>query len=502
MSGAMSNAAFTVVRSANLEASLDRAALYAEEQAHRLVTPEHLLLALTEDGDAAAVLKASGVDIVRLRHEIADFVGRLTDRIANDGSARTAISTELRRILDAATAAAAQSRRPTIDGAIVLAALVGEGQSPAAELLRAHGMTFEDAIRTLKGLAGAPAPDLPSQRSAPDRAPPARAAADTADANPAAEERPIDLMPTRVHRQRIETAPAEPPLDLGPVPMSAPDDGPPPLDAPRREMEAPAVRRALRPEGVGAADGPADPRRRFPQGPPHGAPAGRFGPRPGMAYQGVPGAGPPTGAPRQRPMHPPGTRAAGQHGAALVPRRGVAGEVQDGTLAENIPRKMRVAVAEQVEVRIAKARLVGLTEGMQGRGRPVAHTLPITRAMAVRLRSPDGGFTVESASAETQWIENRLGLLEDDIAVWRFTVTPRRSGKARLQLIVSARSVGPDGLAAETALPDRTIDVTVRTNVGRAARRTVLWLGAMVIAGGVGAVGEGFFRFVGRLVGG
>jgi hypothetical protein len=57
---------------------------------------------------------------------------------------------ELLRVLHAAVQAAQQSRRRQIDGAIVLAAVVGDGKSPAAGLLKAHGLTFEEAIRALQ----------------------------------------------------------------------------------------------------------------------------------------------------------------------------------------------------------------------------------------------------------------------------------------------------------------------------------------------------------------
>ena len=53
-------------------------------------------------------------------------------------------------MLQAAASAAQQSRRKQIDGAIVLAAIVGDGKSPAAGLLKALGMTFEEAIRALQ----------------------------------------------------------------------------------------------------------------------------------------------------------------------------------------------------------------------------------------------------------------------------------------------------------------------------------------------------------------
>ena len=54
------------------------------------------------------------------------------------------------KVLQAAGQAAQQSKRRQIDGAIVLAAIVGDGKSPAAGLLEAHGLTFEDAIKALQ----------------------------------------------------------------------------------------------------------------------------------------------------------------------------------------------------------------------------------------------------------------------------------------------------------------------------------------------------------------
>jgi hypothetical protein len=58
--------------------------------------------------------------------------------------------------------------------------------------------------------------------------------------------------------------------------------------------------------------------------------------------------------------------------------------------------------------------------------------------MSVRLRAPDGGFFIENASPETQWIEKTLLLSSDEFASWRWNVTPREKGKKRLQLIISA----------------------------------------------------------------
>lgn len=177
-----------------------------------------------------------------------------------------------------------------------------------------------------------------------------------------------------------------------------------------------------------------------------------------------------------------------QHG-----RSRAAPAVEVGQLVENIPRTMRVARPQRVEVRIAKADVKALADGLQGGGGVARHDVMVTKAMSVRLRAPDGGFFIESASPETQWIENTLGLMADDFASWRWTVTPRARGVQRLQLIVSARTVGADGLAAETALPDQVIEVRVRTNYGKVAMTGGGWVAAAVAGGVLAKFGEGAF---------
>ncbi|MBX9592196.1 MAG: hypothetical protein K2X43_23130, partial [Hyphomonadaceae bacterium] len=140
----------SIPMSPNLGESLERAHGFAREQGHRAVTLEHLLLAFTEDADASAVLQASSVDLVRLGTDVSGYLGQLLEDMRADGDAEPMTDPELLRVLHAAVQAAQQSRRRQIDGAIVLAAVVGDGKSPAAGLLKAHGLTFEEAIRALQ----------------------------------------------------------------------------------------------------------------------------------------------------------------------------------------------------------------------------------------------------------------------------------------------------------------------------------------------------------------
>src|SRR3546814_1855220 len=63
--------------SANLEQTLHRALAGANERRHEYATLEHLLLALLDDPDAMAMLRACSVDLERLRADILDYeIGR------------------------------------------------------------------------------------------------------------------------------------------------------------------------------------------------------------------------------------------------------------------------------------------------------------------------------------------------------------------------------------------------------------------------------------------
>ena len=147
---------------------------------------------------------------------------------------------------------------------------------------------------------------------------------------------------------------------------------------------------------------------------------------------------------------------------------------------------MKLGVPTAAHVRISRHRIDGLIQLlMKGRGMAHRPEALITRTLSVRLRAPDGGFWIEADSPETQWLETPAGgLQQDEYVTWRWTVTPRRRGRGRLVLVVAARTVGHDGLAAETAPPDRTIEVAVS---GGRLRSLARWGGllAALIAGAV-----------------
>ncbi|MEM7619387.1 MAG: Clp protease N-terminal domain-containing protein [Pseudomonadota bacterium] len=139
-----------IPKSESLRVTLVRALTYAQERNHVEVTLEHLLMALIDDPNAASILEACKVNLASLRSEAANYISsELTDLIAL-GEGEVQASESLNKVMAHASAAAEQSQRDQIDGAIVLAALIGEGESQAAHILNAFGLTFDVAVTNLK----------------------------------------------------------------------------------------------------------------------------------------------------------------------------------------------------------------------------------------------------------------------------------------------------------------------------------------------------------------
>jgi hypothetical protein len=184
----------------------------------------------------------------------------------------------------------------------------------------------------------------------------------------------------------------------------------------------------------------------------------------------------------------PAAGTAGQPARRAGQRAG-GGQATSGPLVEAIPRRMRVGVPAAAQVRIARDKIDSLILLLlNGRGIPQRPDAILSRALSVRLKAPDGGFFVEPESPETQWVTPGPQQ-PDEFVSWQWTVTPQWRGKEKLVLLVTARTVGRDGIAAETAPPDRVIEVVVK---GRPLRRFGRFVGFLAVLA-IGAV-LGAFR--------
>lgn len=160
-------------------------------------------------------------------------------------------------------------------------------------------------------------------------------------------------------------------------------------------------------------------------------------------------------------------------------------------LALAIPRRMRVGKPTTIEVRAPRAGLEAWSGG--GHDPRTREDQIITKAMAMRLKAPGGGFTIEIASPETQWSERQLDPLSDDIVSWRWIVTPVRSGRQSLQLSTSTRVVCRDGLAAATSLPEQNVPIRVAPNYIGITGKLALWIILAASGLALGHFGESLF---------
>jgi ATP-dependent Clp protease ATP-binding subunit ClpA len=145
------------VLSRNLEKSLHRALAHANERHHEYATLEHLLLALTEDQDAIAVLRACGVDLDRLRREVLTYVDNELTNLVSNHSEDAKPTASFQRVLQRAAIHVQSSGREEVTGANVLVAMFAERESHAVYFLQEQDMTRFDAVNYIShGIAKAP----------------------------------------------------------------------------------------------------------------------------------------------------------------------------------------------------------------------------------------------------------------------------------------------------------------------------------------------------------
>ncbi len=132
--------------SANLEQTLHRALAHANERRHEYATLEHLLLALTEDTDAIAVLRACGVNLERLRGDLGDYVDNELASLITAQAGDAKPTAGFQRVLQRAAIHVQSSGREEVTGANVLVAMFSERESNAVYFLQEQEMSRLDAV--------------------------------------------------------------------------------------------------------------------------------------------------------------------------------------------------------------------------------------------------------------------------------------------------------------------------------------------------------------------
>src|SRR3978361_653703 len=132
--------------SRSLEQSLHRALALANERHHEYATLEHLLLALIDDQDAAAVMRACNVDIDKLRRNLVSYVESELENLVTDGAEDSKPTAGFQRVIQRAVIHVQSSGREEVTGANVLVAIFAERESHAAYFLQEQDMTRYDAV--------------------------------------------------------------------------------------------------------------------------------------------------------------------------------------------------------------------------------------------------------------------------------------------------------------------------------------------------------------------
>jgi len=135
--------------SKELEQTLSQAFNYARQRSHEFLTVEHLLLALLENGQALAVLKACNVDIPALRQELSDFLADNLPTLPEDSERETQPTLAFQRILQRAVMHVQSSGGTEVTGANVLVSIFSEQQSQAVYLLQKQDVTRLDVVNAI-----------------------------------------------------------------------------------------------------------------------------------------------------------------------------------------------------------------------------------------------------------------------------------------------------------------------------------------------------------------
>ncbi|MCB1490813.1 MAG: ATP-dependent Clp protease ATP-binding subunit ClpA, partial [Rhodobiaceae bacterium] len=132
--------------SRSLEQALHQALAYANDRHHEYATLEHLLLALTDDTDAAAVMRACNVDLDVLRNNLVNYIDTELDNLIIEGDEDSKPTAGFQRVIQRAVIHVQSSGREEVTGANVLVAIFAERESHAAYFLQDQDMTRYDAV--------------------------------------------------------------------------------------------------------------------------------------------------------------------------------------------------------------------------------------------------------------------------------------------------------------------------------------------------------------------
>jgi hypothetical protein len=152
----------------SLTATLQNALSAASTRRHEYATLEHLLLALIDDPDASAALKACAVDVTLLRKTVVSYLDEELNALKTLGDTDPAPTSGFQRAVQRALLHVQSTGLPEVTGVNVLVSLFSERESYAVYFLKQQDLARLDIVSYLSGSTRA----LPTRAAAASKVEP------------------------------------------------------------------------------------------------------------------------------------------------------------------------------------------------------------------------------------------------------------------------------------------------------------------------------------------
>ena len=158
----------------SVETAIGSAFAYARERGHELTTVEHLLLALLEDPDVVAIMKALGADVGAIGQDLCKYLNEELDGlVTEEGRNDTNPTLGFQRVVQRAAIHVRATGKEKVTGENVLVAVFSERDSFAVYILNRHNVSRLAVVDYLShgavaGRGAAAARTEPARRSSKD----------------------------------------------------------------------------------------------------------------------------------------------------------------------------------------------------------------------------------------------------------------------------------------------------------------------------------------------
>src|SRR5438270_7008149 len=131
---------------------------------HAYLTLEHLLYALAHDPDGERILGACGADLPRLRRNLSVYLDESIEQLVSGQEREPEQTAAFRRVLQTAVLHTQSARREQAEAGDLLAALLQQPKSHAAQLLAEDGITRLDVLEFIShGITKTPIAAAPGE---------------------------------------------------------------------------------------------------------------------------------------------------------------------------------------------------------------------------------------------------------------------------------------------------------------------------------------------------